>query len=80
MSSRNDRRFNRPKRDYNKSVNDDESADTPIMKQFRKYREILDDKNDRFERIVKASRDITIESKRIIFLLHNIDSNKWVQQ
>jgi hypothetical protein len=76
MSSRYDRKHNKPKRDYYKSTNDDESADTPIMKLFRKYREILDDKNDRNERIVKASRDITIESKRIIFLLHNIDSNK----
>jgi predicted translin family RNA/ssDNA-binding protein len=36
----------------------------------------LDDKNDRYERIVKISRDITIESKRIIFLLHTIDPRK----
>ncbi|VDK62594.1 unnamed protein product [Anisakis simplex] len=30
----------------------------------------LDTRNDRYERIVKISRDITIESKRIIFQLH----------
>lgn len=45
----------------------------PIIKDFRRYSAMLDDKNDRHERIVKASRDITIESKRIIFLLHRID-------
>lgn len=37
------------------------------------YAAELDDKHDRQEKLVKASRDITIESKRIIFLLHNID-------
>lgn len=33
----------------------------------------MDNKYDRYERVVKQSRDITIESKRIIFLLHTID-------
>lgn len=45
----------------------------PVITQFQKYAIELDDKHDRHERLVKASRDITIESKRIIFLLHNID-------
>lgn len=36
----------------------------------------MDAKNDRHERLVKISRDITIESKRIIFLLHTIDERK----
>ncbi|XP_050589954.1 translin-associated protein X isoform X2 [Bombus affinis] len=44
-----------------------------ILQQFRAYATKLDDKHDRFERIVKFGRDITIESKRIIFLLHTID-------
>lgn len=35
------------------------------------YNAQLVEKQDRHERIVKLSRDITIESKRIIFLLHN---------
>lgn len=36
----------------------------------------MDAKNDRHERLVKISRDITIESKRIIFLMHTIDERK----
>jgi len=32
----------------------------------------LDEQNDRRERLVKISRDITIHSKRVIFLLHRI--------
>lgn len=38
---------------------------------FKEYGAELDTKHDRHERIVKISRDITIESKRIIFLLHS---------
>ncbi|XP_060826206.1 translin-associated protein X [Bombus pascuorum] len=49
----------------------DESSE--ILQQFRAYATELDNKHDRFEKIVKFSRDITIESKRIIFLLHTID-------
>lgn len=45
----------------------------PVIKAFRGYSVELDTKHDRHERIVKISRDITIESKRIIFLLHNVD-------
>ncbi|KAF3427100.1 hypothetical protein E2986_11175 [Frieseomelitta varia] len=44
-----------------------------IVQQFQAYAAELDDKHDRFERIVKIGRDINIESKRIIFLLHTID-------
>lgn len=49
----------------------------PVVQCFREYARELDAKHDRYERIVKCSRDITIESKRIIFLLHTVDS-KWV--
>lgn len=45
----------------------------PTVKLFRSYAIELDDKHDRYERIVKYSRDITIESKRLIFLLHTVD-------
>lgn len=48
----------------------------PIVKSFRKYADELNEKHDRYERIVKLSRDITIESKRLIFLLHTIDNRK----
>ena len=33
---------------------------------------MLDARHDKMERIVKLSRDITIESKRIIFTLHRL--------
>ena len=46
---------------------------SPVIQSFRKFAAELDAKHDRHERIVKHSRDITIESKRIIFLLHSID-------
>jgi predicted translin family RNA/ssDNA-binding protein len=39
---------------------------------FDAFRETLDEQNDRFERLVKLSRDLTIQSKRIIFLLHRV--------
>ena len=37
---------------------------------FSLYQKKLDARNDKFERLVKLSRDITIESKRLIFQLH----------
>ncbi|XP_043581803.1 translin-associated protein X [Bombus pyrosoma] len=46
-----------------------------ILQLFEAYATELDDKHNRFERIVKFGRDITIESKRIIFLLHTIDKS-----
>ena len=41
----------------------------PVMQMFLGYREELDGRHDKHERLVKISRDITIESKRTIFLL-----------
>lgn len=32
----------------------------------------MDERRDRYERIVKLSRDVIIEAKRIIFQLHRI--------
>lgn len=49
--------------------------DDPIILMFKEYSRNLDDKHDRYERIVKLSRDITIESKRIIFLLHSTNAD-----
>lgn len=48
----------------------------PVVNSFREYASELCDKHDRYERIVKLSRDITIESKRLIFLLHTVDVKK----
>ncbi|TPX45629.1 hypothetical protein SeMB42_g01688 [Synchytrium endobioticum] len=42
---------------------------------FTSVREALDETYDRRERIVKISRDITIHSKRMIFLLHRITAS-----
>lgn len=39
---------------------------------FEQFRQKLDEQNDRFERLVKLSRDLTIQSKRTIFLLHRV--------
>lgn len=44
-----------------------------VIQQFRGYAAELDAKHDRYERVFKINRDIGIESKRIIFLLHTID-------
>lgn len=50
------------------------NSNNPVIQNFLIYRKELDNKHDRHEKLVKLSRDITIESKRIIFLLHNIDA------
>ncbi|KAK6999831.1 translin-associated protein X [Biomphalaria glabrata] len=58
-------------------VNDSSlSKDSPIFKAFNIFREELDNRNNRYERIVKISRDITIESKRIIFLLQRVTGSE----
>jgi len=41
-----------------------------IFDAFKGYAITLDETNDRYERVVKLSRDTTIASKRLIFLLH----------
>ncbi|KAI1797631.1 Translin [Ganoderma leucocontextum] len=41
-----------------------------ILASFDQFREDLDDHNDRRERLIKSSRDITNLSKKVIFLLH----------
>ncbi|XP_006618637.1 translin-associated protein X [Apis dorsata] len=59
--------------DKKKEIVESTNENSFVLQQFRAYATELDDKHDRFERIVKTGRDITIESKRIIFLLHTID-------
>ncbi|XP_045481691.1 translin-associated protein X [Harmonia axyridis] len=46
-----------------------------VFKMFKEFSKELDTKHDRYERIVKLSRDITIESKRIIFALHSTNTD-----
>ena len=48
---------------------------SPYLEVFNQYREELDGKHDRHERLVKLSRDCTIHSKRVIFLLHRISGD-----
>lgn len=71
---RNFRNNNNNNRDAPKKQPEPQDTNNPVIKQFQLYSVELDDKHDRHERLVKASRDITIESKRIIFLLHNVDA------
>ncbi|XP_050307800.1 translin-associated protein X [Anthonomus grandis grandis] len=58
-----------------KDVLDSLDENNPVIQMFKRFAEELDDRHDRHERIVKLSRDITIESKRIIFLLHNTSTD-----
>lgn len=52
---------------------EDINEDSLVVQQFHAYAAELDAKHDRYERIIKINRDVGIESKRIIFLLHTID-------
>ncbi|KAF8740652.1 hypothetical protein AX14_007788 [Amanita brunnescens Koide BX004] len=45
-------------------------ASIATLQAFEAFRVELDDYNDRRERLIKASRDITTLSKKVIFLLH----------
>jgi hypothetical protein len=65
--------FKGPRRNKNDEGTQTAGESNPIVKAFREMSMELDEKHDRHERIVKISRDITIESKRIIFLLHSSD-------
>ena len=55
-----------------KSSNEESEKNNPFFVQFKNHAAFLDRRHDKRERLVKLSRDITIESKRIIFLLHRI--------
>ncbi|KAL6528031.1 hypothetical protein OROHE_014981 [Orobanche hederae] len=48
-------------------------SEPSIMKDaFSKYASYLNDLNDKRERVVKASRDVTMNSKKVIFQVHRI--------
>ncbi|XP_017792198.1 PREDICTED: translin-associated protein X [Habropoda laboriosa] len=65
--------------DKGKEIVESINEDSLVVQQFRTYALELDDKHDRFERIVKIGRDVIIQSKRIIFLLHTIDKKSKVE-
>ncbi len=49
---------------------DQDATRETTLAMFRGFSRYLDDQNDRYEGLVKISRDITIHSKRAIFELH----------
>ncbi|KAM3863020.1 translin-associated protein X [Diretmus argenteus] len=50
------------------------NSSSPVIAAFKVFQHELDTKHDKYERLVKISRDVTIESKRTIFLLHRVTS------
>ncbi len=75
MSQRNSNHNRNKGRRYSdkKDVKDIDETN-PVMAVFKQCSKELDAKQDRYEKIVKFGRDITIESKRIIFLLHTTNN------
>lgn len=53
-------------------MEDHEASQSPFMPMFEVFRAELDEHHDRRERVVKASRDITALSKKIIFALQRV--------
>lgn len=49
------------------------SNSSDILDAFASFRDEIDDYNDRRERLIKTSRDVTSLSKKVIFLLHRFD-------
>ncbi|XP_048193132.1 translin-associated protein X-like [Perognathus longimembris pacificus] len=52
----------------------DVNSSSLVMLAFKSFQLELDARHDKYERLVKLSWDITVESKRTIFLLHRITS------
>ena len=48
------------------------TSTSALLPKFQEFRDALDEHHERRERIIKASRDITAASKKIIFTLHRI--------
>ncbi|KAL0430021.1 UNVERIFIED_CONTAM: Translin-associated protein X [Sesamum radiatum] len=52
-----------------------DSDSNPMKDAFSKYAAYLNDLNEKRERVVKASRDVTMNSKKVIFQVHRISKN-----
>ncbi|KAA0718313.1 X Translin-associated factor [Triplophysa tibetana] len=75
MSKREDEGCVRNRRtDAGQKADDCVNSDSPVIGAFKVFQRELDTKHDKHERLVKISRDVTIESKRTIFLLHRVTS------
>ncbi|GFY88763.1 translin family protein [Actinidia rufa] len=48
---------------------------SPMKDAFTKYADYLNELNDKRERVVKASRDVTINSKKVIFQVHRMSKS-----
>ncbi|KAG8176898.1 hypothetical protein JTE90_000483 [Oedothorax gibbosus] len=70
------RNNNQKKQNYTDNNSQNPENNSPIAQLFRTYQTELDARYDKYERLIKKSRDVTIESKRIIFLLHRVSSNE----
>ncbi|KAI3467208.1 hypothetical protein Pfo_023871 [Paulownia fortunei] len=57
------------------STNAADSDPNPMKDAFSKYASYLNDLNDKRERVVKASRDVTMSSKKVIFQVHRISKH-----
>ncbi|XP_030012653.1 translin-associated protein X-like [Sphaeramia orbicularis] len=62
------------RRNHDTVQDHDASQTSPVIAAFKVFQQELDTKHDKYERLVKISRDVTIESKRTIFLLHRVTS------
>jgi predicted translin family RNA/ssDNA-binding protein len=60
------------KRHHDGAEKEKEVKSSPFMPMFEAFRNELDEHHDRRERIIKASRDITAASKKIIFALQRV--------
>lgn len=49
------------------------SSSSKVLEAFGSFRDEIDAHNDRRERLIKSSRDVTALSKKVIFLLHRFD-------
>ncbi|KAH0622490.1 hypothetical protein JD844_024843 [Phrynosoma platyrhinos] len=59
---------------HRREEKDNLNSSSAVIMAFKSFQVELDTRHDKYERLVKLSRDITIESKRTIFLLHRITS------
>ena len=57
---------------YAKDMDKEAEKNNPFYSQFKNHANFLDQRHDKRARLMKLSSDITMESKRIIFLLHRI--------
>lgn len=64
----------RRKNDGTQVKSEDSDVSSAVTSAFKVFQQELDTKHDKHERLVKLSRDITIESKRSIFVLHRVTS------